>query len=58
MYETKIDGLDLLEAGKEDQNSVGGLSLNTNRKPSNLPKGFQRFGFENHFRAGDFSDLG
>jgi len=26
--------------------------------PSNLPRGFQRFGFVNPFRAGDFSDLG
>jgi len=26
--------------------------------PSNLPKGFQRFGFENHFGAGVSSDLG
>jgi len=25
---------------------------------SNLPRGFQRFGFDNHFRAGCFSDLG
>jgi len=24
----------------------------------NLPRGSQRFGFENHFRAGGFSDLG
>jgi len=23
-----------------------------------LPREFQRFGFENHFRAGGFSDLG
>jgi len=23
-------------------------------KPSNLPRGFQRFGFVNHFRAGGF----
>jgi len=27
-------------------------------QPSNLPRGFQRFGFENHFRSGNFSDLG
>ena len=27
-------------------------------KPSNLPRGFQRFSFENHFGAGVFSDLG
>jgi len=26
--------------------------------PSNLPRGFQRVGFENHFRAGGFSDIG
>jgi len=26
--------------------------------PSNLPRGFQRFGFVNPFRAGGFSDLG
>ena len=26
--------------------------------PWNLPRGFQRFGFENHFRAGVFSGLG
>jgi len=25
---------------------------------SNLPRGLQRFRFENHFRAGVFSDLG
>ena len=25
---------------------------------SNLPRGFQSFGFENHFRAWGFSDLG
>jgi len=25
---------------------------------SNVPRGFQRFGFENHFGAGGFSDLG
>jgi len=28
------------------------------RRPSNLPRGFQRFGSENHFGAGVFSDLG
>jgi len=27
-------------------------------RPSNLPRGFQRFGFVNPFRAGGFSDLG
>jgi len=32
VYEAEIDGLDLFEAGKEDQNSVGGLSLNRNRR--------------------------
>jgi len=26
--------------------------------PSNLPRGFQRFGFVNPLRAGGFSDLG
>ena len=26
--------------------------------PPNLARGFQRFGFKNHFRAGGFSDLG
>ena len=28
------------------------------RRPSNLPKGFQRFGFVNPFRPGGFKDLG
>jgi len=32
--------------------------LVTTGEPSNLPKGFQRFGFEKLFQAGGFSDLG
>jgi len=39
--------------------TYGMLPLSTSSYiPSNLPRGFQRFGFESHFRAGVFSDLG
>jgi len=38
--------------------SVARAASSPARLPSNLPRGFQRFGFEYHFRAGGFSDLG
>jgi len=36
----------------------GGRQKVMHRSPSNLPRGFQRFGFVNPFRAGGFSYLG
>ena len=37
---------------------VSGVCVCGPEVPSNLPRGFQRFGFENNFRAGGFSDAG